>query len=124
MYGRGTALKTLTSSETFETTLYGSVPSVQTAATYNENDGSITVFALQCDVQEDAEFSIDLRSFGNVKMVEHLIMDGPDLLAKNTFEAPETVIPRKVAVDEANGGNIFKTTLSKLSWNVYRFARR
>jgi alpha-N-arabinofuranosidase len=119
LYGRGTALKTLTKSEKFETTLYGDVQTVQTAATYNAGEGSITVFALNCDMKEDTDFSIDLRSFGNVKMTEHLIMDGLDLHAQNTFAAPDAVVPRAEAV--MDDGPHFVTKLTKLSWNVFRF---
>jgi alpha-N-arabinofuranosidase len=119
LYGRGTALKTLTKSENFETTLYGDVQTVQTAATYQAEDGSLTVFALNCDMKEETEFSIDLRSFGNVEMTEHFIMDGPDLYAQNTFAVPDAVVPRSVAVMDV--GPYFITKLSRLSWNVFRF---
>jgi len=119
LYGRGTALKTLTKSASFATTLYGDVPSVQTSATYNAEDGTITVFALNCDMTDDVEFSIDLRSFGSVKMTEHIIMDGPDLFAQNTFDMPDAVIPKTVAI--VDGDRDFKISLPKLSWNMLRF---
>jgi alpha-N-arabinofuranosidase len=119
MYGRGTALKTLTSSETFETTSYGDVPSVQTAATYCEKNGTITLFVLNCNMEEATEFSIDLRSFGRVKMMEHMILDGPDLFAKNTFDVPDAVIPR--IGDIIDGGHMFAAMLPRLSWNMFRF---
>ncbi|AIF50488.1 alpha-N-arabinofuranosidase [Pelosinus sp. UFO1] len=120
LYGRGTALKTLTQSEKFSTPLYGEVPTVQTAAIYHKEEGRITLFALNCDMQEDAQFFIDLRSFGSVKMTEHIIMDGPDLFAKNTFDKPDTVIPRSATI--VTGNQSFTTILPKLSWNVFHFA--
>ncbi|VBB07369.1 Hypothetical protein LUCI_2613 [Lucifera butyrica] len=121
LYGRGTALKTLTEAEKFTTTLYGDVPSVQTAATYNGEDGSITVFALNCDMKEDTELVLDLRSFGSVTMREHRIMDGPDLFAQNTFAAQDTVAPRNGSI--VAGRNKVTTILPKLSWNMFRFGR-
>jgi alpha-N-arabinofuranosidase len=119
LFGQGIALKTLTDSGKFSTSLYGDVPAVQTAATYNPQDGSITVFALNCNMEDDAELLLDLRSFGSVIMQEHWIMDGPDLFAHNTFEAPGTVIPRYNSV--TNDHNPITTRLPKLSWNMFRF---
>lgn len=119
-YGRGIAIKTLTTSETVETELYGEVPALQTAATYDEKNGSVTVFILNSQRTEDTEFTIDLRSFGHVTILDHSIMDGPDLFAQNTFEAPYTVMPRTRPV--SGGAAPFTVRLPKLSWNVLRFS--
>lgn len=118
-YGRGTALKTLVRCEKLNTSLYGEVPSVQTAAVYDMEAGAIAVFVLNCEMEENTEFTMDLRSFGKVGMVEHSILNGPDLFAKNTFDEPMLVVPKNVA--PVNGDKLFKVILPKLSWHVFRF---
>jgi len=119
IYGRGTALKTLTTAPTMSVAR-GEVPSIQTAATYDVEGNKVTVFILNCNA-ETIDFSIDLRSFGKTIMDEHIIMDGADLFAQNTFEQPETVIPRNsVPIESSN--NLYSLNLSKLSWNVVRFS--
>lgn len=120
LYGRGKALKTLVSCPTIETQMYGEAPILQTAATYNEEDGSVTLFALNCDQTEDLELKIDLRSFGEVRLKEHLLMDGPDLFAQNTFDEPDKVVPRTVNLDGKQ--DYSSLVLPKLSWNVLRFS--
>ena len=119
IYGRGTALKTITTAPAVLVTR-GEVPSIQTAATYDVNNNTITVFILNCNA-ETIGFSLDMRSFGKTIMDEHIIMDGTDLFAQNTFEQPDAVIPRNVPISESQN-NLYSLTLSKLSWNVVRFS--
>lgn len=119
MYGRGTALKTLLRAPSMVVTR-GEVPSMQTAATYDEKDKKVTLFILNCN-DEPVEFSLDLRSFGKTVMEEHIVMDGADLFAKNTFEQPDLVKPRNI-LPIASQADVYVMNLSKLSWNVVRFS--
>jgi alpha-N-arabinofuranosidase len=118
LYGRGTALKTITSSPEITTKAYGEVTALNTAATYERATGEITVFALNASCEADIELKMDLRSFGRVRMIEHTILAGPDLFQKNTFAAPLAVIPKKA--DIPSGENMFAIVLPKLSWHVFR----
>lgn len=120
VFGRGKALKTLVNCPSFETGLYGDVPLLQTAATFNEEDGSISLFVLNCSQAEDVELELDIRSFDAVRLNEHIIMDGPDLFARNTFDEPDKVIPRNLEVPKDNK-NVKNVHLPKLSWSVMRF---
>lgn len=120
VYGRGSALKTLVNCPAFETKLYGDVPVIQSAATYNEEDKTVTVFILNCDQNDDVELNLDLRSFGRMEPVEHILMNGPDLNAKNTFSEPEKVVPRRLNMERYDG-KVLTIVLPKLSWNVLRF---
>lgn len=120
VYGRGSALKTLVNCPAFETKLHGDVPVIQSAATYNEEDKTVTVFILNCDQNDDVELNLDLRSFGRMEPVEHILMNGPDLNAKNTFSEPEKVVPRRLNMERYDG-KVLTIVLPKLSWNVLRF---
>ncbi|MEG6572108.1 alpha-N-arabinofuranosidase [[Clostridium] cellulosi] len=119
LYGRGVALKTLVNCPKFKTKSYGDAPILQTAAAYDESYGTLTVFILNCGQDEDTELTLDIRSFGEVKFMQHIIMDGPDLNAKNTFENPDAVKPRVLDVEKADG--VMNIKIPKLSWNVLRF---
>lgn len=120
VYGRGKSLKTLMKCPTFETKSYGTAPLLQSAATYNESTGDVSVFILNCDQEEDAELALDLRSFEGLTFEEHIIMSGQDIYAKNTFQNPNAVTPRSIkkgmTVENLN------IVLPKLSWNVLRFS--
>lgn len=118
-YGRGKSLKTLMKVGCIKTPDRGMVPAMQTAASYNEQDDSISVFVLNCEMKEDTEFTLDLRSFGKVEMIEHSILAGPDLFAKNTFENSQAVVPKNEI--PVVGTTVFQIVLPKLSWHVFRF---
>lgn len=120
-FGRGEALKPIVKCSTFESNLYGEAPIVQSAVTYDKENETVTVFALNCDQQEDIQFTIDFRSFENIIPIEHVVLDGPDLYAQNTFDEPDKVKPRNVKI-ESNQGGIVDVIIPKLSWNMIRFS--
>ncbi len=120
-YGRGEVLRSLVECPTFNTNAHGDIPVVQSVATYNKEDNTISIFALNCDMEEDAELNANLRSFGDVKIIEHVVLDGPDLFAVNSFEEPEKVKPHNVEVSQEASSDI-KIILPKLSWNMIRLS--
>jgi len=120
LYGKGKALKTLMTCPSFESNLYGQAPILQSAAAYHEESGNLALFVLNCDQADSVELKVDLRSFEKVRAVERIIMEGPDLNAKNTSEDPERVRPRSESLSITEG--VFTVVLPKLSWNVFRFS--
>lgn len=120
-YARGLAIKPIISCPEIETKVHGVVPLIQTAAIYNETDEIISIFALNCDQLEGVELSIDLRSFGKVEVVEHIVLDGPDILVSNSFDEPEKTKPRVIETNYY--GSEFKIALPKLSWNMIKIKR-
>jgi alpha-N-arabinofuranosidase len=122
-FGKGKVLKTLTHSPVKVTKTYGEVPAVQSVLIHDEESGALTLFALNTLEDEPAEFSLDLRSFGNVSFLEHVVMDGPDISVKNTFDNPDQVIPRieRTAASVRGDGEV-SVVLPKLSWNMVRLS--
>ena len=55
-----------------------------------------------------------------MKMIEHIVLSGNDLNAKNTFEKPDNVVPHTAATVNGENG-VFNINIDKLSWNVLRF---
>lgn len=117
-FGRGEVLRSIVDCPTFNTKAHGDIPLVQSVATFNKEDNTISIFALNCDMEEDIMVNANLRSFGNVKVLEHVVLDGPDMNAINTFEEPEKVKPRNVEVSSET----LSFTLPKMSWNMIRLS--
>jgi alpha-N-arabinofuranosidase len=122
-YGRGIVLKPLMLCPKYESKVYGDVPLLQSAVVLNRETNEISIFVLNCDQNEEVEMDLDFRSFGSVAPLEHVVLDGSDPAAANSFEEPERVKPRNVAID---GQEVMRlnVVLPKLSWNMLRLAIR
>ena len=97
------------------------MPLIDATATLGD-DGSVTVFCVNRDMAEDAALEIDLRSFGDLKLVEHILLAHDDVKAVNTEENPGNVAPKAGPGGVIDGGRA-TVTAPKLSWNVYRFVK-
>ena len=119
-YGRGEVVKSAVQATEYES-MYGSLPIVEAVTVHSPEDGTVTVFALNCDQEEDVEFRVELNHFGKAVLKQHIVLDGPDLEAANTFDCPETVTPREMKVSPAEAESL-SSVLPKLSWNVLRYS--
>jgi alpha-N-arabinofuranosidase len=122
-YGRGVVLKPIMSCPKYESNVYGDVPLLQSAAVLNEEMNEISIFVLNCDQNEDMVMDLDFRSFGSVVPLEHVVLDGPDPTAVNSFEEPERVKPSNMVIS-GHDATRPKVILPKLSWNMLRLAVR
>ncbi|MCL2579496.1 MAG: alpha-N-arabinofuranosidase [Oscillospiraceae bacterium] len=118
MYGRGTVLQAVTDIPTLETP-NGDAPAVYTCIVNNEEKSECTVFALNID-QEDMMLSLDMRSLGEVEMIEHRLLKNEDLSATNTFADPDCISPTQGAVLPGKNSSP-EVKIPALSWNVLRF---
>ena len=120
-YGRGTALRPVISSPVYDCADYEKVPLVDAAATLGD-DGSVTIFAVNRDLKEDITLACDLRAFGDLKPVEHIVLHHDDVKAVNTEENPNEVQPVRGRNGKMDGGRM-NVMLPALSWNVIRLAK-
>ena len=116
--GRGVSLLPLLSCDKFDTKHFCDVPVVDAAAVLGE-DGSVTVFAVNRDLQEGAELALDLRSFGELRMLSHSVLHHDDMKAVNTEEKPHEVAPVDAPVSKPGE----PVLLPAASWNVLRFGK-
>lgn len=120
-YGRGTALRPIVSSPTYDCAGYERVPCLDATATLAD-DGSVTIFAVNRDQQEDIALSADLRAFGPLRLSEHIMLHHDDVKAVNTEAQLENVAPA-----QGPGGTLDEGRLTVrvpwLSWNVIRLER-
>ncbi len=118
-FGRGTVLEPAVTSDSHDTSRHGQVSDVEAVAVHNEEYSEIRIFAVNRNIAEDVEFSIDLRGFGNAVLLEHLSLHNNNLKAVNGPDC-EQVSP-KVGRDVDNLHGKAVCVLKKASWNVLRF---
>ncbi|GHV16283.1 alpha-N-arabinofuranosidase [Spirochaetia bacterium] len=116
-YARGVTLRSGLESPLKKTDGYGEQPSIQTAAVYNEENGTVTIFAVNLDLRETITLSPDL-AFDEVTLVSHIQLWDAQPLAGNTFENPNRIVPKNLPVEAKAEG----IPLPPLSWNVLQFA--
>ena len=112
LYGRGKALTAAVECGTYDGGGLTNVPYVTAAAVENE-DGGVTVFAVNRSLEETAE--LDLSGFDGLRPVSHTVLDCDDMKAVNSLENPDNVAPKELPADAA--------ALPAHSWNVLRFAK-
>ena len=120
-YGRGTALQAIVDTPVYDCRDYEGVPLIDATAT-QADDGSVTVFCVNRDMEEDFCLDIDLRSFGNMQLKEHILLHHDDVKAVNTEENPGNVAPVAGPGGTLDGGKA-EIRIPALSWNVLRFAK-
>ena len=120
-YGRGTALRPVVKTPVYNCSDYEGVPTIDAAATMDD-DGNVTIFAVNRDLTEDAELTCDLRDFGGLRIEGHSVLHHNDVKAVNTEEDPDNVSPKEMTGDTIDGGCL-TARLPALSWNVIRLSR-
>ena len=118
LYGRGEALQALVKSPVYDCQDYEKVPVLDLAAVRSD-DGSVTVFAVNRDMQEDLVVSVDLRAFSLKKVEEHILLHHDDVKAVNTEDNPMNVAPVSLPGTAIEDGSL-TIQLPALSWNVIR----
>ena len=117
-YGRGEALQALVTSPVYDCADYERVPVLDAAAT-KADDGSVTIFAVNKDMQDDLLVTVDLRAFDLKGVQEHIVLHHDDVKAVNTEEHPDNVSPVSIQGAKVENG-MLTVRLPALSWNVIR----
>ncbi len=120
-YGRGSVLQPITASTTHDTKQYTDVPDVDSLAVVNEENGELTVFAVNRDMTDTIPLSVKLINFTNYKPVEYIEMSGYDLESTNTADS-SPVVPKKRPLPVLTE-NALTVKLNPLSWNVIRLKK-
>jgi alpha-N-arabinofuranosidase len=118
-YGRGTAIISILECEKRET-CHGDVPLITAAVVHNEMENMLTVFALNTDKNNRRELSLDVRSFGKIRFIEHKALFGENLSIVNSPNQPDAVYPVNLEIDKISSDS-HTVILEKASWNVMRF---
>lgn len=120
-YGRGTVLKSVISSPTYDSFKVKEVPLLDAVAVMNDEE-ELTIFAVNRDQKDFLPLSCELRGFATYQVVEHIVMEHEDVKAKNTADNPNNVLPHTKGDAKVEGARVV-ANLSKLSWNVIRLKK-
>lgn len=119
VHGRGKALVPLVQSPKYDAKGITDVPYLESIAVFNEEANEVTVFAVNRDLANPLPLEVDLRSFGQCRVIEHIVLENQDLKAVNDAANPNRVVPHNGGNAAADGSKV-TATLSKASWNVIR----
>jgi alpha-N-arabinofuranosidase len=119
-YARGVALFDKLSCPSLKTNHHGEAPALKTAASYDETTGSLNVFVVNYSASP-IELDMDMRSFGKVEGIEHIVLAGDRETDMNSFAEPDKVAPRSAKLGKTEGGKV-SVVLPGASWNTLRFS--
>ena len=113
MYGRGTAIRTITECGTYDSRKYSDVPFIDSVAVRNDEKNELTLFVLNRGLDDDITVNLDFHD--SVKGIEHISMSGYGLKETNTASS-SPVVPHAKALGSG------PVVLDKASWNVLRYS--
>ena len=102
--------------------LNGDVPLIEAVATHDEEQETLTFFAVNRSQGEPIHVAADVRSLPGYGVVEHIVLEHDDPKARNSADCPNQVAPHNHGNAELRDGRM-TAVLPKLSWNVIRMAR-
>jgi alpha-N-arabinofuranosidase len=119
-YARGESLSLLVDCPRYESARFGEVPWLEAAASLDEEQGKMAIFAVNRSSTEIIELEARLGGLAGWRAVERLELSGPDPLATNSEHEPGAVAPRNLAIEGLLDGEKLRAVLPPLSWTVLR----
>jgi alpha-N-arabinofuranosidase len=117
----GRVLRPEVKAPTYDTARYGEVLLIDTAATFDDEQGELSVFVVNRHPSEEVGFSVDLRAFPGARLDLATVLSDDDWRAANTLEEPNRVTPRPHPHASVEDGAL-RVVLPAVSWNVFRLA--
>lgn len=122
IYGRGISLKPILTSPKYDSKDYTDVPYIDSAAVYNEEKEEVTIFLVNKHLESSIPIDIDVRSFEDYQLVEHIVLENDDMKAVNTA-SNQAVSPNFNKESKLSDGSLV-ALLGKASWNVIRLKKK
>ncbi len=118
---RGEVLRVEPRVPVYDSRQHGDVPLLDATATYDEESGAVTVFAVNRSPDGDLDLEVDLRALPGLRVESATTLAGPDgdIRATNTAERPDAVRPRANSRARVESGHL-TAALPPVSWNVVR----
>ena len=121
--GRGKVLHTVVISPTYECRISDAVPYLDAVVVENDEEETLTVFAVNKSLDDSMELVCDLRQYADYAVTRHIVLEHENLKAVNTEENPYEVVPHEGGVSKNDNGN-FTAVLEPHSWNVIRLKKK
>ncbi|MGL6201321.1 MAG: alpha-N-arabinofuranosidase [Lachnospiraceae bacterium] len=116
IYGRGVVLQGLLNSDKHPTKKHDEITDIVGVPVWNEEQETLTIFAVNRNLDEDAQLTVDVRGFEGYCLREHIVLEHEDLKVTNSA-SEEKVFPRADGGTEV-AGRMLESVLKKASWNV------
>lgn len=121
-YGRGIVLVPSVHGTKHATAHHDEVTDVESVSVYNPEKDELTIFAVNRTLDKNVNMNVDIRSFGDYQLIEHIVLENDDLKAVNS-SARENVYPTKSDASKVDEGAL-STVLHPASWNVIRLGAK
>ena len=119
IFGRGTALNLAVKSPGYDADVADNVPYVDVAGVHNEDDGTISFFAVNRHGSQSIDVELSLQGFGKATIIDHQVMTHGSLEAVNTSGDQANVVPRKGTGAKVEDG-VVKAALPPYSYQMIR----
>jgi len=119
VFGRGTALQLDVNSPGYDAVHGDNIGYVDVSGVHNEEDGTISFFAVNRHASEAIDVDLSLEGFGAATVIDHQVMTHENLRAVNTATAQTNVAPAKGSGAKVDG----KTLSVKLQPYSYQMIR-
>lgn len=110
---KGISLRPILACSTYDAGERGQAPVIDASASYDPGSGTLSVFFVNRHQEQDVELLVSLGDRRVSNVVAASIVTGGDPKACNTWEAPETVMPRGASA--SGDGTTAKVILPPLS---------
>ena len=102
--GCGRVLNTTVLSPAYECRITDSAPYLDAVVVEDEENETLTLFAVNQSLEEEMELICDLRQYAHYRMEKHIVLAHEDMKAVNTEDRPDTVIPQGNGISENDRG--------------------
>lgn len=121
-HASGEVLRLAIDVPTYENARFGQSDLADSVATWDEESGELTIFAVSRATEGDLDLAVDLAAFGDLELVEALTLHHEDPYARNSADAPDTVAPKTNDTVALEGGKL-TAALPAISWSILRLKR-
>lgn len=118
VYGHGTVLHSMVESPKYDSKDFTDVPYLDQSVVYNEETDELVIFAINRHLENTLLVDVDIRSFSEYELVEHIVLENDNPKAVNRLHNQQ-VQPNP------NGQSYIEdvklvAVLPKMSWNMIR----
>jgi alpha-L-arabinofuranosidase len=121
-YGHGDVLDLLVEAPTYEAQGLGAVSYIDAVATRNHDDGSLSMFVLNRDLNKPREIEVVWESSAPGKVVASQVLTGDDLKASNSFDQPKKVAPQSFPAPSAASNGRTRFEVPARSYTVVQWS--
>jgi alpha-N-arabinofuranosidase len=120
-FAHGTVLNLLVESPTYDVSQMVQVPYLDAAGTLNPEDGKVSVFILNRDLNRARAVEINWQDKAPSQVLSSTTLTGSDLKAFNSFDAPKRVMPQELDKPSTASGRT-KFEVPARSYTVIQWA--